>query len=172
MRHTDWGTVPAWLSAILTGGSLLLGFYILLRDRRKEERQEALKITCWSEMADNDTYNLHVLNASNRPVTYARMLVYMKSHDAMEAMSVGSGAIRPGEEITAQCPRRMNDAKSWPAAVEFQNSDGINWVRDLHSGALYRRRGMEPSLPRLIFQRRGWAALTRRLSHRRQLLRG
>jgi hypothetical protein len=30
----DWGNVPAWVGAVLTGGSLLLGFYILLRDRR------------------------------------------------------------------------------------------------------------------------------------------
>ncbi|MBB6078664.1 hypothetical protein HNR57_004606 [Streptomyces paradoxus] len=31
---------------MLTGGSLLLGFYILLRDRRKEEREEANLVTC------------------------------------------------------------------------------------------------------------------------------
>lgn len=37
----DWGTVPAWVGSILTGGSLLLGFYILLRDRRNSERAQA-----------------------------------------------------------------------------------------------------------------------------------
>ncbi|HXC79250.1 MAG TPA: hypothetical protein VNU19_19630, partial [Candidatus Acidoferrum sp.] len=42
--HIDWGNVPAWVASILTGGSLLLGFYILLRDRRKEERRQARRI--------------------------------------------------------------------------------------------------------------------------------
>lgn len=43
-RGLDWGNVPAWVASILTGASLLLGFYILLRDRRKEEREQALRI--------------------------------------------------------------------------------------------------------------------------------
>ncbi|MFC7830718.1 hypothetical protein [Streptomyces sp. NPDC057375] len=62
MHRLDWGTVPTWASAVLTGGSLLLGFYILLRDRKKEERADALKIICWHERGER--YVTHVLNAS------------------------------------------------------------------------------------------------------------
>ena len=41
----DWGTVPAWVGSILTGGSLLLGFYILLRDRRNREIEQARQVS-------------------------------------------------------------------------------------------------------------------------------
>jgi len=51
MGELEWGTVPAWVSAVLTSGSLMLGFYILLRDRRKEERRDATKAICW--LAEN-----------------------------------------------------------------------------------------------------------------------
>lgn len=44
-RSLDWGSVPAWVSSLLTGGSLLLGFYILLRDRRKEEWSQAAALS-------------------------------------------------------------------------------------------------------------------------------
>lgn len=40
----QWGTVSSWAGNLLTGGSLLLGFYILLRDRRKEERAQAQRV--------------------------------------------------------------------------------------------------------------------------------
>ncbi|MFE5681706.1 hypothetical protein [Streptomyces sp. NPDC056512] len=173
MTHTDWGTVPAWLSAILTGGSLLLGFYILLRDRRKEERQEALKVNCWSVMANNSDYDVHVLNTSDRPVTYAQMLIYMSSHEGVERVGVGDGsAIRPGEEVTAQCPRHMNNAKSWPAAIEFQDADGITWVREITDGALHRRRKEQPTFLRVLFGRHGGWAAAMRARRYRQLLRG
>ena len=47
----DWGSVPAAIGSILTGGSLLLGFYILFRDRRKEERAQASRVGCLVRMA-------------------------------------------------------------------------------------------------------------------------
>jgi hypothetical protein len=40
----DWGNVPSWFGSVLTGASLMLGFYILLRDRSKEEREQASKV--------------------------------------------------------------------------------------------------------------------------------
>src|SRR5664280_2404232 len=45
----DWGAIPTWFGAILTGGSLLLGFYLLLRVRRKEERAQIDKVMVWLE---------------------------------------------------------------------------------------------------------------------------
>ncbi|MFJ8546320.1 hypothetical protein ACIRFH_30840 [Streptomyces sp. NPDC093586] len=170
MAEWNWGTVPTWVSAILTSGSLLLGFYILLRDRRKEERQEALKVICWSEMVDNESYKIYVLNTAERPVVHARMLVRLAG-DVLEPVGLGAGAIRPGEEVTARSPRHLGGEKSWPAAVEFQDADGIDWVRDLRSGALHRRKG-EPGLLRLLFQRRGWKSIAYEMAYRRQLRRG
>ncbi|MCY0947834.1 hypothetical protein [Streptomyces antarcticus] len=72
MSGVDWGIVPAWSSSILTSGSLALRFYILLRDRRKAERDEANLVTCWLE-GSGDGRTAHVLNASPRPIPYAAL---------------------------------------------------------------------------------------------------
>jgi hypothetical protein len=40
----DWGNVPAWVGALLTSGSLLQAFYIILRDRRSSEALRARQI--------------------------------------------------------------------------------------------------------------------------------
>lgn len=45
--HVDWGSVPAWVGSILTGGSLLLGFYIWLRAKRREESAQARRLIYW-----------------------------------------------------------------------------------------------------------------------------
>ncbi|MBD0743824.1 hypothetical protein [Streptomyces sp. CBMA152] len=144
MTGLDWGTVPAWASAFLTSGSLLLGFYILLRDRRKEERQEALKVVCWSEYGylgtpDQDMHMVHMLNTSSRPVYNASVLVDLRldAFDGFEGFGLAN-IIQSTEEATTQIPRRMNDRKIFPAAVSFTDGDGINWVRELGSRRLYR----------------------------------
>ncbi|WMN02160.1 hypothetical protein [Rhodococcus erythropolis] len=40
----DWGTVPAWVGSILTAGSLTLGFYIILRDKKTAEKEQIQKL--------------------------------------------------------------------------------------------------------------------------------
>jgi len=71
--HIDWGNVPAWVASILTGGSLLLGFYILLRDRRKEERRQARRIVIQIRMTPiqgdpNSQVKLTLRNTSDQPI--------------------------------------------------------------------------------------------------------
>ena len=34
LAHADWSNVPTWLGNTLTSGSLLLGSYMVMRDRR------------------------------------------------------------------------------------------------------------------------------------------
>ncbi|WP_406551353.1 hypothetical protein [Streptomyces sp. YS-3] len=140
----DWGTVPAWASAFLTSGSLLLGFYILLRDRRKEERQEALKVVCWSEYGSADSpdhgmHVVHVLNTSSRPIYNASVLVDLRlvAFDGFEGFGL-AGIIPSAEEATTRIDRRMNHRKIFPVAIGFTDSDGFDWIRDLGTRRLYR----------------------------------
>ena len=76
-RADVWGTAGQWFSGIVSGGALGLGFYLMLRDRRKEERAQAQLITCRREptgpRSDSDgdpVYPglVHVLNHSTRPI--------------------------------------------------------------------------------------------------------
>lgn len=45
-HHVDWGNLATWFGALLTGLSLLLAFYIILRDRRRADRSQADQIAC------------------------------------------------------------------------------------------------------------------------------
>lgn len=44
----DWGNAPAWVGAVLSGGSLLLALSILARDRLERRRASADKVSTWS----------------------------------------------------------------------------------------------------------------------------
>ncbi|MFD5545784.1 MULTISPECIES: hypothetical protein [Streptomyces] len=140
MGGIDWGTAPAWLSAVLTGGSLLLGFYILLRDRRKAEQADALKVICWSNRTDG--YVTHALNASDRTIHNVMMHAMLrggqraKEELLFEGFGV-AGTLRPGEEETVETPRRLDDVKVLPWAVSFTDSDGASWLRDMTTGRLH-----------------------------------
>ncbi|WP_406482144.1 hypothetical protein [Streptomyces sp. NBC_01615] len=141
MTGLDWGTIPAWVSAILTSGSLLLGFYILLRDRRKEERREALKVVCWTNYSDDGGHHVvHVLNTADRPISNSSTLVDLgrsKSY-SLEGFHLPQ-LIAPGEEVTGQeVPRRLFHDKIFPMAVRFTDGDGLEWIRELETGRLYR----------------------------------
>src|SRR5712692_4417135 len=48
MNSVNWGDVPAWAGAFLTSSSLILAFYILLRDRRTNERSQVERIGVWA----------------------------------------------------------------------------------------------------------------------------
>ena len=79
-----WGDVPTWLSSIMTGGSLLLGFYILLRERRKNEEEQARKLACWFDLdvsavvqhpnsLANYVYMVILHNYSTAPILYIHL---------------------------------------------------------------------------------------------------
>ncbi|MEU8034501.1 hypothetical protein AB0C13_39070 [Streptomyces sp. NPDC049099] len=128
----DWGTVPAWVSAIGTSGSLLMGFHILLRDRKKEERQEANKVICWldpgpHQIGQPDSYTISVLNASERPISNVFTLIkHPKGKMTSERVAP---VIRAGEEVT--CEQTLWDGEAIKFGVCFEDADGTQWVRDV-----------------------------------------
>ena len=78
----DWGSVPAWAGSILTSGSLVLGFSILTRDRRREARKQAAAVvltidvtypSIMSKPYGDAEVHLAVHNASDAPISYVRV---------------------------------------------------------------------------------------------------
>ena len=142
-----WGTVAQWASAVLTSGSLALGFYILLRDRRKEEKAQASLVAVWPNAWTNDAYVTTVHNASDRTVIevtlYARRR--LPSHLSTPTDETiwegfpGTLVLKPDAEATFETPR-SHDAKWIPEFVKFQDADGNLWVRHVDTGKLSRVR--------------------------------
>ncbi|MFM9697906.1 hypothetical protein [Streptomyces europaeiscabiei] len=138
MHGLDWGTVPTWVSAFLTSGSLLLGFYILLRDRRKEEQQEASQVMCWLEGAEFEgegrQFVPHVENFADRPVSGVHLVIEQQKRDpdgrrVLTTRRVAS-MVRPSESEVGQAVGISIDNVRH-AYMTFVDSDGTEWIRDV-----------------------------------------
>ncbi|MFE3106856.1 hypothetical protein [Kitasatospora indigofera] len=131
MNGVDWGSVPAWSSSLLTSGSLALGFYIVLRDRRKEEKAEARKLV-FDLRPNGDQWIVTAHNASERPFTDLRMLTRSVGHGHRYRFT--EGFLLPNGQ----------DSLSWPQAdrvgraVLFEDADGVRWVKNLVTQELLR----------------------------------
>ncbi|MGW1109170.1 hypothetical protein [Streptomyces sp. NPDC002540] len=165
MTGVDWGTVPAWASAILTGGSLLLGFYILLRDRRKEERAEAQGVICWTDF-DGEESTTYVLNTTSRPTWQVSLLTPSSNLDwSALNNSLVVPLIRGNQEASVTTKRAVEDVdgvwtENTPYAIRSTDADGQEWVRDLQFGTLYRRSWLFSGRPfRRAVRERGCCAM-------------
>lgn len=153
-------TAPTWIAAIGTGGALLLGFYILLRDRRKEEASQASKIAHWWE-GDKCV----VLNGSDAPIVsiniYAEHILW---RDAVrgEGLLLGTAGymegrqkswIEPSNRPTGKAPGILLPqerceflAPPWIATANwltywltFADAHNRRWDTNLQSGRLKSR---------------------------------
>ncbi|MCX4649493.1 hypothetical protein [Streptomyces sp. NBC_01446] len=179
MTGLEMGTVPTWISAFLTGGSLLMGFYILLRDRRKEEREQAVGIVCWIEYGSDESI-VHILNTTTRPISKVRVFVQIGVGHGPGDIFGMSSIVAAASGETFSYPRRSEDGqKLIPTVVLFTDSSGIEWLRHLRTDTLRRRspRRLRLYLTRLKYRvmhlRAGrWqAALARPYSEDRELRR-
>ncbi|MFC9595780.1 hypothetical protein ACFTUC_39040 [Streptomyces sp. NPDC056944] len=173
MTGIDWGTFPAWLSALLTGGSLLLGFYILLRDRRKEERQEALKLVITGAHRDADEEHsfiqIGVRNTADRPF-YGPTILYGRDGE-VGRLYFEDDLVEPGQEATIRVPRYLDGVRTFPLGVVFQDSNGYTWVRDVASFSLQRRREIRRGHPSMKLLRPGLFGTWRMYAARQRTLR-
>lgn len=70
-HSVEWGNVPSWISGVLSSVSILLAFYIILRDRRKVEREQVNKLVVIVERRsikrDRLTHHISLINSSTQP---------------------------------------------------------------------------------------------------------
>jgi hypothetical protein len=147
----DWGTVPDWVGGIGTTGALLLGFYILLRDRRKEDRTQAARIIIRAVSTTQGTGRMvRILNKSDRPIFFPSMqygsgrwrrdpfgyISFRAASDTGDARTFVS-TLEPDHEAWAEVIRRVDPRKEWFDAV-FQDAAGKDWRYDLVSRRLRR----------------------------------
>jgi hypothetical protein len=186
-------SVPQWISSIGASISLILALYIILRDRRKNEREQASGIAAWQTLLithhlDRLTQepssapaesrisveNLRVVvhNCSDMPVThlglFTRPMTPKELHanfTAAEMTAFGISSRRIGlfeegslysdnnESVATLLPgdkarnaekspitdgkyfQPLNAHRRW---VQFVDSTGITWFRDLSNGELLR----------------------------------
>ena len=80
--NPDWGSVPDWVAAVGTVGTLVVALAIIALDRRKEERAHADNLVTWIHppffggstscpLYAKPHLHLHAYNAGSRPVMRA-----------------------------------------------------------------------------------------------------
>ncbi|MET9748503.1 hypothetical protein ABZZ92_22750 [Streptomyces ardesiacus] len=131
-----------------------MGFHILLRDRKKEERNEALKVVTWAERDANDERSfirIHVRNTADRPILYVDALY--EGTEGIKRLPSNAPIVLKDEEITLEVPRYTNGQRTLARGIAFQDANGFSWVKDIASHDVYRqsrlRRG-DPTL-RMLF---------------------
>lgn len=157
----EWGPVSSWVGSLLTGGSLLLGFNIMRRDRARDEAADARLLSC-KVRGEKHQLVVRVTNAGTQPIHH--LTTAMASQSQIDAAggripaSITSWPdhgldIAPGakDEIVLSVSR-TDDDRLVPFYVSFTDPSGRRWRRWL-DGTLERNRTYDP-LP--------WERVTRR----------
>ncbi|WP_327421158.1 hypothetical protein OG763_09905 [Streptomyces sp. NBC_01230] len=167
----DWGTIPAWFSAILSGGSVLLALYIILRDRKKAERADATQVVCWTSIDwEADDFRTHVHNTSDRAIHDLMVWAWLPPEQAPDAKHTYQGfpmapVLRPGEETDCVVERWHKYQSVAPEAITYIDSDGQSWLREIRTGRVHARG------PRRFDSRSRWRNFAKTRRHARHIRR-
>lgn len=156
------GPLAAWFGSLLTGCSLLLGFSILRRDRRKDERAQAIKLSVRRNRIDRVNVRVTIYNASDQHITQPLVMSFKSRSEAFPSRwrvykvkllrirgtratvvwffeKDGDRAldIAPLEELTATVQWHENDFDIYPV-LAFKDATDISWRRVLGTGELRR----------------------------------
>jgi hypothetical protein len=110
----QWGTLPAGIGTILTGLSLLLGFYIILRDRNKNVREQANELVAiishYAVAVPNEPLVIGVVvqltNSSNRSFFDVRFVAQPKDVSSnLEAKAIPIGILLVDNPIGPGAPQ-------------------------------------------------------------------
>lgn len=138
----ELGTWADWVSGLGTAGSLLLGFRILARDRRKEERAEASRVVAWFVNEVNGNVTLTVRNGAERPIVHVMFTrAVIGEHNKTDLVKMLSLApiLLPGANVSMTLPfAEFHANPTHPSYVEFRDSSGIQWRRNVRSSRLRR----------------------------------
>jgi hypothetical protein len=156
-RSIEWGNVASWASALLTSGSLALAFLILIKDRRKAEREQAALV---SAIYDHPADVVRVFNGSDQAIYD----VFVFPHNRLFFVPAGDrywekvgwsewkgnvGSLAPRSERQYAYPRDRLPGKT-PTVVDvaFVDSFGRAWSRSA-SGRLTGGRSLDDVVPAL-----------------------
>ncbi|MGV9816335.1 hypothetical protein ACWDTQ_31030 [Streptomyces cellulosae] len=162
MAAIDWGSVPTWFSAIGTTGSLIATLTIVLRDRRKDEREDAACLAVWWGKGEQGADELRIHNAAGRPVF--DLVAYGWVTPAFDDQELRPRkfkkdlvvVVAAGAEVSMPVPMRGD--VEW---VTFRDAHQVVWRYDLESKVLTRERKQ-----RLLRSGRDAGSWTRRQSAR------
>jgi hypothetical protein len=133
----DWGSIPDWIGAIGTVGTLAAGVIILrdqitlLRAEAAQIRQaQAQSISAWTARADpsRDALVLVLRNGSAQPVY--NLMVFALDASERTVLLRAMSPVPPGHHETLPITRALHASASGDLLeLEFDDAQGRTWVR-------------------------------------------
>jgi hypothetical protein len=128
----NWGDAPTWVAATLSSFSVLLALYILLGDRRKENRKQAVQVVFTTNIFDysserGEHYVITLVNRSPYPIYSPKLVLtrltirqLKRKFPGNKTLQAKMMAVRPGiyeryfqaEEDTSSSRVAIVDASS------------------------------------------------------------
>lgn len=135
MSKVDWGTVPTWISAIVTTVALGTTALVIWRDRRKDHRHDADRLLCWTENEDSGT-RVWVRNASERSVHHPTIIGWSWPGEDKDPNTRIAPQLLPGEDRSVLLAHTKKDGEPRIVAVYFRDAGGTRWAYDVRRQAL------------------------------------
>jgi hypothetical protein len=169
----DWGTVPAWVAAVGTGGALIASVIVLGRQRRDrgediEERlrDQARHVAAWSPMGESVGASgtpfgpVIVRNGSSEPI-YDVVVRWVKDGYDVPPVVFETPVMPPRTDEIGREPPGGFMSEIPPLELSFTDARGNRWTR-WAGGSLTR----EPR-PRLTLRNRAMSLRLRVLNRRK-----
>lgn len=150
MSGLDWGSVPTWVSALGTTGSLTAAVGIIRRDHLKGERADANAFSCWMDHDPDDLASgkdvttkphntVFARNNGTRPIHDVVVLTWSGTTVEFGQAKTLTRTLLPGAEAHVSSPPAGSPWKPTAVAVAFRDAEGAHWLRDLHAQSLHSR---------------------------------
>lgn len=155
MDVASWEALGTWFSGILTAGSLILGFSILRRDRQREERAQAAKVSAWFEgHLFAKKVSIYVANHSEQVIRVPVLLLKAPADsDALDQqMPLEPQTVMPGQVAHYADEYLEAPLAHYKAVVTFTDTAGVAWERDMKTQELRQasRRRITSAVKRLL----------------------
>jgi hypothetical protein len=129
------------VSGLATAGTFALGFTILRQDRRKANHAEATEVVAWFVNKPDGFVELNVVNGANRPIMHLMFILACRNEDGTPARGVRmidvAPVLQPQNQTSLNVPFSEFHANTFhPSYIQFRDSSGNNWQRDVRSGKL------------------------------------
>lgn len=92
----DWGTVPAYFGGV----ALLLTAWTMFKGQRADIREQANQVAAWVERDDDGKTVLKMKNASDLPITRARVVPAYRERSGVSLLKDDAAATRQGKPCT------------------------------------------------------------------------
>jgi len=147
----DWGSVPAWAGSILSTISVLLALFIILRDRRRDRREQAQRIAISTRYQYTRAKSLHPLkiritihNTSDAAIWRPYLDIRPKNKWAKTRITRRFNSGLDGKNLRPIAPGESSSLvvylDEYREALQirgiFTDQKGVPWARDVETNDL------------------------------------